>query len=118
VQDKFRRIYGEVLTNSGQLGVEFLYTAIDRMFQEFEAVEPFLIVGEAVRGGGLKGHRKKYGADEEKRRRWAEYQAEVDRMHELYPRLSYERLEIKAAEKFRVCRETIKRHTTNPRRKK
>jgi hypothetical protein len=57
---------------------------------------------------------KLYGTKEEKQRTWGKYQEEVNRLHELHPSWSYERLCKAVAKPFKKHKETIKRHTYNP----
>ena len=89
--------------------------ALDRRIDErIAAAEPLVESGKRVSRGGRLGHEKRWGTEEEKRKRWADWQRWIDEQHGSHPKLSYNAL-TKAAEKhFEVSQRTIKKHTKAP----
>jgi hypothetical protein len=75
------------------------------------------VTGKKVGDGGRKGHEKVHGTAEEKEPCWNEYRLELEQQHKLALALSYDALCKRVAKTFGVHKETIKRHTTDPRKK-
>lgn len=70
--------------------------------------------GIRVRIGGRKGHESEHGTEEEKRKRWDEYQTFVNLTHSRFPQFNFSMLLIHTANHFSVSTKTIKRHVKNP----
>jgi hypothetical protein len=94
-----------------------LRDAFDRYISADASAVMHTTIGAKVIQGGKEGHAAAHGTEEEKAQKRGEYQTEVDRLHELKPNLSYEELCKRAAKRFCVHKETIKRNTKNPRKK-
>ena len=75
--------------------------------------------GLTIGAGERAGHRAVHGSDEEKQHRWGEYQRAVNELACSKPEFSYNEIlrKVAAASKPRVHACTVKRHTTNPRKK-
>ncbi len=70
----------------------------------------FIAQSKKNRGAFREGHERKYGTADEKEKRWAGYQVEVDRL--LKAGQTYSNACKRAAKKFGVCAKTIQRRTT------
>lgn len=74
--------------------------------------EPDARLGRVFRDGSKKGQVTAHGSADGKRRRWAEYQREVDRLRRSRRTLSRSRIYELAAQKSGVYPKTIERRTT------
>lgn len=77
---------------------------------------------DALRGkdtllGAQHGHEAVHGTIEEKQRRWAQYQAEIDRLREDHPDWSWSNIKRQAAKNMKCSEKTIARHCRDPRQK-
>lgn len=76
---------------------------------------------DALRGAksiesGKRGHESVHGNEEEKRKRWALYQEEVDRLYQLHSTWSWENIKSQAAKNLGVCSKTIQRRCKSPKK--
>jgi len=70
--------------------------------------------GKKVLNSAKEGHVATHGTKQEKKKRWGEYQIEVNALHVKKPNLNYASLCMNIANKFGVSEKTIQRRTTNP----
>lgn len=73
--------------------------------------EPDAGRGKKVMDAAKQGHEQTHGTAEQKQRKWAEYQKEVDRLRMLHPNWSKANINHRVATKFDVVPRTIRRHT-------
>lgn len=67
--------------------------------------------GRKVRGSASRGHQALYGTTEEKQKRWAEYQANVNKIQQENPTWSHHKVAGTVAREFHVTARTVERHT-------
>lgn len=77
------------------------------------------LTGKRVREGGEKGHKQTYGTVQDKQRRWAAWQEEVNRVAKEYPPLRHSPVCDEVADRLtkagqKVHSRTIRRRTTLP----
>lgn len=91
---------------------DFLESLVDDMWEDADR-------GFRVRKGQSKAHAASHGSPQQKAKRWAEYQAEVDRLRADHPQWSKQAVRENARKRFGVSTKTIARHTMDkgPRKK-
>ena len=72
---------------------------------------PFAARGRVVLDAAKKGHEAVYGTKSEKRERWSAYQRELEKVHKEHPNWGITAVRDDVAEKYKVRRKTIERHT-------
>jgi len=75
--------------------------------------------GKRVHEGGVKGHKQRYGTVQDKQRRWAAYQKEVNTVAKEFPNLRHSPVCDEVADRLtkagqKVSSRTIRRHTSLP----
>jgi len=76
-----------------------------------KALKQDSIIGKKVREGGKIGHEAAHGTEDEKQKRWAKYQKDVDELHAKLLNLKYSAICYLVAKRNSVVKKTIMRHT-------